>query len=568
MNEDEFFEFWTALGGDKRKNIGNAIELENKVSRKVLGRNGKGRLGLFGFSEQYKVTTWKNNEKFIFTVKKSKEKGEYAEIILESNESYEDESSGTLIECPIYGNYMGLGDLESAISTRFGADPHFKVYINNNEIKLLDLANYDKHDRTFDGNPLTIVQIPRERYNKRLSQYQVAWWVDQRCAEVNTWKQLGIPLSGKDSLENKYVFCIIADFLENHVKTDWTGFEDTETVQKVKKFVKDEISSIAKDFLQHSHRNKKIKVVKKSKENLKALNPVNQREIGEFIDVVLDQCSVGIEDLSKIVSILATMEKSTRKHELLEKLDEMDPDDMDKMVEILDKWSVEDAYTVLDELYWRLELIAKLEELVDDINTDELHQLQPLFEQGLWMFGPEYEGSTNFTSNKSLRRALREVLGVETKFEGSNKRPDFVATPEGDIWDIYGSDKLKKSKVIGYRKVLILELKKGASVITDEEIDQAKFYVKKIRTHGKLQKDTEIECYVLGSKVNPEDDEELTFGKSVIYPFTYDTIIRNAKIRTLDLKEKIKDVKGITDIGDPEIKEVLKEEQAQETFAS
>ena len=42
--------------------------------------------------------------------------------------------------------------------------------------------------------------------------------------------------------------------------------------------------------------------------------------------------------------------------------------------------------------------------------------------------------------------------------------PNFVATPEGDIGDIYGSNRLKDSKVVGYRKALIIELKKGCFI--------------------------------------------------------------------------------------------------------
>lgn len=77
-------------------------------------------------------------------------------------------------------------------------------------------------------------------------------------------------------------------------------------------------------------------------------------------------------------------------------------------------------------------------------------------------------------------------------------------------------------------------------------MEQAVRYVKKIKAHGKLQKYTEIECYVLGSKVDNENEDEETVGKNaIIYPMTYDTIIRNAKTRTLDLKDKIQNVKGL-----------------------
>ncbi|MBI5679470.1 MAG: ATP-binding protein [Methanobacterium sp.] len=569
MTKKEFLKYWGELGGDKRDNIGSEITLKDGTTRKILGRNGKGRLGLFGFSDSYKVITCKENEKSIFEVEKIEKSGQYAKIIDEHVESYDGDFSGTYIECPLHHDYLNKDKIEIALSTRFGADPHFKVYLNDKEIKLLDLEKYEKKKLEFKGFKVEIAQIPRDVYNKKLSQYQIVWWVNQKCAEFSTWKELDIPLDGKNKIENKFAFCIIVDFMEEHVKPEGFGFEDNDMVKELKKFVKEEIIKLAEDYIKESHRVKKIKVVRTSEEHIKNLNPVSQEEVGRFIDEVINQCSIKPEDLSKIVSILVTMEESNRKHELLDKLVELDYKDMDKLVEILDKWSVEDAYTVLGELYWRLEIISKLEMLVDDIETLELPQLQPLFETGLWMFGPEYEGTTNFTSNKSLKKALREVLGVDIKkFDGSNKRPDLVATPEGDIWNIYGSNKLKDSQVVGYRKVLVIELKKGNSTISYEEMNQARFYVKKLKKHGKLQKDTKIVCYVLGSKVDEDNKDEEIIGNMIkVYPSTYDTIIRNAKLRTLDLMDKIKDVKGITDIGDPEINEVMKEDFPEKTFA-
>jgi hypothetical protein len=158
---------------------------------------------------------------------------------------------------------------------------------------------------------------------------------------------------------------------------------------------------------------------------------------------------------------------------------------------------------------------------------------------------------------------LREILNVETSFEGDKKRPDLVTTSNGDIFSITGSDKTIKEKMVGYETLLVVELKRGDSTIGDDEINQAKFYAKKIRAHGKIRKGVKIDCYVLGSKIDSESEEEETVGNTIaLYPRTYDTIIREAKNRTLGLMDKIKEVKGITDIGDPEINKVMKEDYA------
>jgi hypothetical protein len=57
--------------------------------------------------------------------------------------------------------------------------------------------------------------------------------------------------------------------------------------------------------------------------------------------------------------------------------------------------------------------------------------LQPLFERGLWMFGPEFE-SVEFTSNRSMTTVVRQFFergGVDA----SRSRPDFVVLPDSSV---------------------------------------------------------------------------------------------------------------------------------------
>lgn len=70
----------------------------------------------------------------------------------------------------------------------------------------------------------------------------------------------------------------------------------------------------------------------------------------------------------------------------------------------------------------KLDLIADLERLVEDKNSNELHDLQPLFERGLWIFGPEFE-SISFTSNRTLATNVKKFFG-KAVWENPAKRPD------------------------------------------------------------------------------------------------------------------------------------------------
>lgn len=89
------------------------------------------------------------------------------------------------------------------------------------------------------------------------------------------------------------------------------------------------------------------------------------------------------------------------------------------------------AKIVLDEIQSRLKLINELELKIRIDGIDEVHELQPLFEKGLWMFGPQFE-SIEFTSNKGMTNVIRTLFG-DTTGKGSLNRPDFVILPDSSV---------------------------------------------------------------------------------------------------------------------------------------
>ena len=113
----------------------------------------------------------------------------------------------------------------------------------------------------------------------------------------------------------------------------------------------------------------------------------------------------------------------------------------------------------------------------------------------------------------------------------------------------------------GYDEILIIELKKGFSNIGSDEMDQAVKYAKEIKKQGNVTSNTKIICYVLGHTVSPDEQEPRIQGNISVYGKQYQLIVKTAKDRTFDLINKIKNVKGITDMGDNEINEVSKEDE-------
>jgi len=185
-----------------------------------------------------------------------------------------------------------------------------------------------------------------------------------------------------------------------------------------------------------------------------------------------------------------------------------------------------------------------------------LHDIQPIFEKGLWIFGPEYE-SLQFLANKSLATIVRKFFkGTIEKLKTPQRRPDIVALPDSSI-GIYSSDSHdERGEVSGVGKVLIVELKRGGFKITREEIKQALDYASEIRNSGEVDRDTEIIGFVLGTTLASDAQEKLEEGHTKIYPRTYSTVLLQAHARTFNLQKKIEEVKG-KQTADPDIEEAL-----------
>lgn len=258
--------------------------------------------------------------------------------------------------------------------------------------------------------------------------------------------------------------------------------------------------------------------------------------------------------------MLANLEKARSGYALLEQLAMLRPNDLDGLYQLLSKWTVLEATTVLEELHKRLALIKKLSSLIDDPSADELHDLQPLFERGLWIFGPEYE-SVEFSSNRSLSNVVRTLFrDQDTELSTPRRRPDFIVLPDSSI-GIYSCDSYgENGEVSGLNKVVILELKRGGFELTRREMRQAEDYEFEIRKSGKIVDSTTVIAFVLGSKLGQDARSTIKKGdpeNTFIYPEAYSTVLRRAHARTFNLNEKLRKASDNA-IFDPDVERIIR----------
>ncbi len=561
MTYDEFTERWRELNYNRVEAQGDDVVFPsgNRQShRKAFGRNGKGRHSMFCFADEYSVETWRDGYANLFKVARSTGRTPFT---ITKVDGYEREGHGTRISTMLVFNPLPITDIRDLIGSKFVADPAFQIYVNDQVVQLTDLEHLcEKEEIDIDGwGSVLLRRFDSQKTGRTSKQHGVAWWVNKRLVGDPSWRHLeGAYLDARTSEAKRYTFVAEVDILADQVKADWSWFHASEKTNTIVSTVKGHILRRLQELMQDVRKSRKRAALEEHRQLLGELSPLSQHHVGRFLEKIQIRCpTMGQKELSDTVEVLSNLEQSRSGYTLLEQLASLDSQDLDEISLFLDQWTVHDAQVVLNELDWRLKLIERLETLLESKSSDELHDIHPLFDRGLWIFGPEYE-SIGFMSNRALSTIVKEFLQDQgTVIEKPLRRPDFIALPNSSIC-VYSSDAYdERSEVCGISKVLIVELKRGGFKVTRKERQQALDYASEIRKSGKIQKTTAMVGFVLGTTVAEEAKDSVSEGHhTVVYTRPYSTVLRQAHARTFDLVRKLETAREKR-VFDPDVRQVL-----------
>lgn len=563
MTRDEFFRRWKELNYNRLQEQGMWVDFppdHPQRKRAAFGRNGVGRHAMFCFSQEYRVITAKGGN--ALTVKVARSRG-MTPFLIEVEAETPSTSHGTRLTTTVQQNLLEEKVLRDLIGSRFVADPEFEIYVNGIQIELTDLDHISViHTLAVEGVGNLIIRRYDAQITGRTSkQSGVAWWVNRRLVGMPSWDVWDGPLlDSRTALAKRLVYVVEADALTTkQIKQDWSGFHASTAVNSAKRQVSDYVRSDLRNFLQDIRRDRKRQALISNRDAIRKLPLISQEQVAQFVEAVQEQSpTLGTRDLENMVQVLARLEQARSGYALLAKLAQLDPGELDVLDEILEQWSVNDAKKVLGELHYRLHLIEQLEQFVETREADELHDLQPLFERGLWIFGPKFE-SISFTSNRSLATVVKEHLGPAV-LDHPRNRPDFVALPDASI-GFYASDSYDdESEVDGLAAVVVVELKRGGYEISNKEKDQALGYTRELKKSGKVTQNTQITAYVLGTRVAEDAQDTLRERNTIVYARTYSTILRQAHARTFHLLKRIQAIKHIS-LSDADLADVIEPAQ-------
>lgn len=545
MSSDEFIKIWNTLSYNRRK-YGSEIVFPTGVkpsNRKLYGKNGKGRFSLFCFNSEYKVETCKGRERSVFKVRHQAERRQVP-IQIERVEYKEDEelsSRGTKITCDALYKYIKIDRLVDLIGCKFLADPSLKISVNGNPVELMNLKGVDREIEMTSLGEIEIYTLDSGRGGRTSHPHGVAWHVNGKGVGNVGWRDPNrmYTLDARTSEAKRYTFIVVADILADFVNSDWSGFADCDKTDEVLGKISKHIQGKLDDLFYEKRQERKQTAMNENEKDLKRLLDSSNKRIEQYVDEIQKEVrTIDQNTLNAMVKLLTNLEAASTRYDLLYRLANVPPGDLDRLNEILQKWSIRDAETVLDELDRRLKLIDTLEELVDQ-DVDELHVIHPLIEQGLWIFGAEYEG-VSYTSNRGLRKVFEDLLGdYKTFIDQPRLRPDIVAVAE-----VFSQDSDDDGGMNRPEKVLIIELKRGGSVVSGTEMQEVVKYAREIKKSGNIIPTGKIVGFLLGSTLR-DDTEPLRIGDRIrIEARTYKTVIRQAKARTFNLKQKIEEARA------------------------
>lgn len=548
MTENEFQNRWMKLSYNRIKHQGRKVTFpgDDKSVRFAYGHNGVGRHGLLCFGDEYDIETESGGKKLKFTIS-TRISGMPLAVINKTEEV--SHKHGTKLMVRVVRNLPNLDKIRDIISSRFLHDPQFIIEINNESLPLENLQGLlDKETISITNTDIMLdVYFVDTNKNTKKSIFQgIAFWQGRRLVGEPSW-MLGnnMVLDGRTYLAKRYTFIIKSDNLAEYIKEDWTGFKKHDNMdlvyEAVESYVNECIEKVSVATVQTVTENLSSEV----KKALKDVNPLVKLEIDEVIkNIVAKTPKVKQEAVDVAVAAVINLEQSKSGHDLLEKLSQLKVEDIEGLNKLLDKWSISDALTVLNEIDRRLKIIEAIRKLAKDKDTDELHVLHPMIMEARWLFGPEYE-SSEYVFNNQLRTATDKLFSKSAVINNDTNyrnRPDLICLSDSSI-SVRGVEDYSNDSGLSFvSKILLIELKRGGFKITRQEKEQASGYIDDLLNSIAKDKKLSITAFVVGNEIAENLNSRYKCGENdegVLYVTTYDQLVDTAQRRMFGLREKL-----------------------------
>ena len=549
----EFLTRWMTLAYNRQKHQGANVKFpaeRSSLHRRAYGRNGQGRHGLLCFGNAYRVETWRDGSGSAFDVHVSSGKEPF-----ESRPAgdFKRTGHGTRLSVRVERGLPDPDRIREVLSSRFLHDPSFSITVNGTSLPLTDLPGFAEHmTLSIPGEAGLIIRLELDAVQgdagRTKHQSGVAFWVGGRLVGEPGWTVAGTPLlDGRTRAGRRLTIVVKTNDLHAEVLPDWTGFRKSELMRAVTDAVIEAVGVILKRIYSERIEEATGEALNGHATELLALEPGEQNEVAEVAEsIARANPLLSPEVLSTAVAGMIESKRKAAPDALIQRIMALADEDIEGLHRLLDEWTVRDARTVLDEVGRRIKVVEALEKLMGDPSVDELHVLHPLVTQARWLFGPEYD-SPHYASNVGLRNAVLKVFGTDSApdmFENSRKRPDLLVRPDSTLAAVATEDFDPETNIVTFRRILLIELKKGGFTIGRKEMNQAHEYVEELLGSGLIDGRPFIHAFVVGHKLDPKATLMRRIGEGEsgrVEAVTFGQMVRMANARLFQIRSRVQD---------------------------
>lgn len=215
-----------------------------------------------------------------------------------------------------------------------------------------------------------------------------------------------------------------ADGLRDHITAGWdAAVENSELLKEVEAYVQPILQEAYEQQYRQEIQLAQARLQKAILTRLSALpehkRAFADRAIKKILDKYYGESESKVEPVVNV--LLEAMERSDYRI-LLEHIDAATPGDVAGIADRLNDFGLAEMATLVQQAAARHAFLGQLDVLARDAMTNEA-MMHKALERNLWVFGPEY---SLFSSNITLRRQVKDLLGKAYTGEKADKRPDLL----------------------------------------------------------------------------------------------------------------------------------------------
>ncbi|HDK26968.1 MAG TPA: hypothetical protein ENG48_07780 [Candidatus Atribacteria bacterium] len=527
-------------------NLGSKNRLQEKTpkfKRLKIGCKGIGKLAGLGIANIMKIETIKNKKRYTFEINRNQIKGQTLDSVefpIEEDNTNETEGTTIILKDLLpHVETINEEDMRRFLAREFLSKQNFHVFVNGEEISPPEIPNVERRniEEDIEGcgkvkGYILIADKPSTLRNYKLRAGIVTTVRGRRIFgptlfDINShghWYRVAERIYGEIEVPSFDPENPTNELDEFVISTSRDGVNKNHPKYlRYKQWIEDKLIDICGRLEKEQAEERKRKLLQSSefKKMLLRIPKEMRNDVENKVRNMIERIIPTLSELpptkaDSIIQIISKLFESSEMISLIEKIEEASKEDIKKLSKALQNWGIYEINIIIEHFRTRLMVIAKFEELIDNIKTLEYPEIHKLFEKNLWILNDEYR---LYESNKSLKRAIEKE--IQSKYKKHAKdRPDLIVKTSGN-------------------KVVIIELKRPAHTVNTRDYAQILEYDTIITKHSPNTSQTE--CFLIGNKFdeairNPKDEK---IGR---YLLSYAELLQRAK-------ERYKEILSILDGG-------------------